>query len=293
MRVTILIDSQMRLGGGFTFIENFKKAIANQYTDYIEKADIALIPGATAVLPETIDKAKNLGCKVVLRLDGIPEDWRNSGRGWDRLLNAYKKADGVVSQSAYITNGVLDILHSATAVSKPWIEIMNGVDTDIFNTRAKPRPRNKGNYKLILNVNSRKDPNKRIETIIENFRLRKTKNPDDVLIFAGKYPSYLKNHDFGMYMFKRGKDWDYIGEIKDRHTLASTLISADYFAFPSEFDPCPNILIEAIHCGVQPLWLSMTGAVPEIINLWNTGYDFCLDNMGKQYILFFEHLCRV
>jgi len=292
MKVYLPCDSKMSLGGGWRFRENLIKGAESMVdmdiVDSLEEADISLIAGATMILPETFTKLKEHG-KVVLRLDGIPEGWRNEGmRTWGRFKHYFKESDGVVCQSEFVRKTTFNWLYSIMGNHPVMNVIMNGVDKSIFKPDGDKL--SFGCRNVVLNVNSRKDENKRIEEVIARYRFEKLKDNRLFLLLAGKYPTYLRENDFGLYDYQKGQDWDYLGMIESKEKLAELMRSCDEFWFPSFADPCPNVLIEALHCGVEACFLDGFGGSREIYNLFEGGYDFGLKNMAKKYYEFFKEV---
>ena len=112
-------------------------------------------------------------------------------------------------------------------------------------------------------------------------------NPKAFLQFAGNFPTYLKEHQFGMLDFVKGKDWDFAGIITDRNELAKIMRSHDYLAYTAFGDPCPNVLIEGLSCGLKVLWLNSYGGQKEIVDNWEK-VDWSIGRMGKEYLEIFK-----
>ena len=199
MKVFLPNDSRMGIGGGWRFRENLIKGAESvkdmEIVDSLEEADISLIAGATMILPETFTKLKEHG-KVVLRLDGVPEAWRNGGmRAWGRTKHYFIESDGVICQSDFVKQSTFRWLYDITGMDKEMAVIMNGVDTDIFKPDGDKM--DFGNRHVVLNINSRKDENKRIEEVIARYRWEKLTNKRLFLLLVGQYPTYLKENSFG------------------------------------------------------------------------------------------------
>ena len=293
MKVFLPNDSKMGIGGGWTFRENLIKGAESmvdmEIVDSLDQADISLIAGATMILPETFTKLKEQG-KVVLRLDGVPEAWRNGGmRAWGRMKHYFLKSDGVICQSEFVKRSTFSWLMNLTNKKEGIITtIMNGVDKSIFNPDGDKI--DFGNRFVVLNINSRKDENKRIEEVIARYRIEKLTRPELFLLLVGQYPTYLKENNFGLYDYQKGQDWDYMGMMKDKGRLATIMRSCDEFWFPSFGDPCPNVLIEALHCGCEMRYRSYFGGTVEIYDKHLDGYDFSLQGMSKEYYEFFSEV---
>ena len=128
MRIFLPQRNREGIGGGWTFSNNLQRTLKDKvkFIDKIEDCDIYLISGATMADRASIFKAKELKKKIILRVDGIPEDWRNRGTGWPRLRDFAKEADIIIYQTKFIQNTVGGLLKRIGYV------IYNGVDKSIF-----------------------------------------------------------------------------------------------------------------------------------------------------------------
>jgi len=293
MKVYLPNDSRISIGGAWTFKRNLEKG-ASKVDDFMvvnspEKADVSLVAGATMILPNTFEQIKNL-TKVVLRVDGVPELWRNHRHTWARFKEYFRRADGIVYQSKFIKRTTGKWLTRLCQIKSKAVVIMNGVDTTIFTPKGDKEAF--WGSKIYLNINSRKDVNKRIEEVIQFFREEKLRNPYATLILAGKYPTYLIENNFGLYDYEKGKDFVYLGMLQAPEYVAKVMRTCDYFLFPSFADPCPNVLIEALHVmGLERMkLLNFEGGVWNIVYAFKSGYDFSLENMTRRYKDFFETL---
>lgn len=274
-----------KVGGGWSFLRNFKKGLEEAgHKISSENYDLSMVCGATMVTRQQWEEAKNK--PRVLRADGIPEDFRNRGTGWSRIRDYANEANLVIYQSEFSKNTTGRLLKKDGSI------IMNGVDTSVFKPDG-PTDSKFGSPSIIYN-HFRNDPNKRFQEVIERFRQYKIDNPKSAITFIGDYPKdqvrWTEKWDFGMLDYKQDADWRYLGIIKDRKELAKKLRSAEFFAWPSFADPCPNTLIEALSCGLQPIWTNLYGSTDEIHNKFKDKYDFSLSNMIRQYIKEFEKL---
>jgi len=285
MKVYVPCQSNTKIGGGFSFVDNLKKGAKGKFqivdleTDCM---DVALIPAPTLVTRDEFKRLKKK-CPVVLRLDGIPEDWRNRGTGWPRLRDFAKEADEVIYQSAFVEDYVGRLINRLGTI------IYNGVDTKIFNKTGE-RDRKFGK-RSILYIHYRNDPNKRVDEAIARFRMEKVDDSDATMTFVGNYPKqqfhWGKTWDFGMLDLEMDKDWRYLGIITDKNTMAKVMRSHDELAFPSFADPCPNTLIEAICCGMTPIWLCDDGSSKEIDMM---DLDWSCERMADEYLEVFKRV---
>lgn len=296
MKVYLPNDSKMSMGGAWTFKRNLAKGASQiqglEITDNEEEADAILIAGATMITRDSLIKYDKQW-PTILRVDGVPEDWRNSGRGWGQLKAAYIHADAVIYQSEFSREMPGSWLANSLVGKKNTV-ILNGVDHAIFKPTGKKLSRF-GEFAL-LNVNSRKDPNKRIEEVIHLYRVAKPNRPGLTLTLVGKYPTYLRSNNFGLYDYEPGKDWQYLGIVNDPEYMAKIMRSCDMFIFPSFADSCPNTLIEflATRAEYSPAdcHTSVTGGSSEITEAFEKGYDFSLANMAAKYRNFIQEVVK-
>jgi len=281
MKIFIPNRAKQGIGGCWSFVGNLTKALADtvEFVDVLEDCDIYFIPGPTIAERDEVKKAQVLGKKIVLRCDGVPEAHRNRNTGWSRLRDYAKLADQVIYQSEFIKRTI------GRLVQRDGVVIYNGVDQSICKPDGEKYPK-KGSPS-ILHVGFRKDENKRPEEVIVRFREFKMDNSKAFLQFAGNFPTYLKEYQFGMLDFVKGKDWDYAGIITDRNELAKIMRSHDYLAYTALADPCPNVLIESLSCGLKVLWLNDYGGQKEIVDNWEK-VDWSIQRMGRQYLEIFK-----
>ena len=276
-----------KIGGGHSFTRNFAELVKDLLVNTLEECDIFFVTGATLVTRSEFEKAVDMKKKIVVRVDGVPEDWRNRGTGWSRLRDYASKANHVICQSVSISNTIGRLLNAKQCV------IYNGIDQSIFKKEGDRFP--EFGKPSILYCNFRKgEHNKRVEEAIERFRYFKLDNPKSTMTFVGNFSKQQflwngKDWDFGMLDMEKNKDWQYLGIVPERENLAKIMRSCDYIAFPSFADPCPNTLIEAMSCGCKPLWVNSYGGQANIVDEW-TNIDWSRDRMVKEYLYLFERV---
>jgi len=287
--MTDLKAIEKKIGGGPSFVRNFCKIIKSMGHEYTrcgsgQNWDVGFCPGATMTTREDWEMAKlrqrAFKKPLILRVDGIPEDWRNRGTGWSRLRDYAKEANEVIYQSCFIRDTVGKLLRRPEGKV-----IYNGIDTKVFTPKGDKFP--KFGNPSILHINYRKDPNKRWDEVITRFRYFKLKHPGAAITFVGNYPSDIVQYNFGLGMYERNKDWQYLPATANREELAKIMRSADFFAYPSFADPMPNVLIEALSCGLKPVWINDYGGQKEIVDNWDK-IDWSKERMVKDYLELFE-----
>lgn len=270
MKIHIPYISDQSIGGGYTFFRNFIKGVSF-YNGDIEVVtedspyDILFAFSPTTISGEVIQRAKSKGAKFVLRMDGVPEDNRNSGKGTRRLVEYALQADYIIYQSEFIRNTVGRILKDNGVVS-PSRVVYNGVDLDIF-TPDGDKVNFQGSPK-ILHINYRKDNNKRYEEVLAMYREYWTYNKMANLILLGRYPTEWMDYNMG---FFNGERVQRLGIQQDDQAKATFIRSCDFLFYPSYADPAPNVVLEAIACGV-PVLYNPYGGTRELVGNFVTGF---------------------
>lgn len=250
--------SSQSIGGGYTFYKNFLKSI-DKYTDHqlVDESspyDVLFAFSPTTISGEIIDRAKKNNAKFILRIDGVPEDSRNSGKGTRRLIEYSLQADAIIFQTTFIRQTVGAILRE-NGVKAPYSTIYNGVDLEIFNPEG-PKINYPGKLK-ILHINYRKDNNKRYEEVIQMYRELWTRRKDTNLLLMGRYPTEWLDFNCG---FFNGEFFQRLGIVEDEKYKAQCIRSCDVFFYPSYADPSPNVVLEAMACGVPVIYCGYGGA---------------------------------
>jgi glycosyltransferase involved in cell wall biosynthesis len=269
MKIHIPCDSNQSIGGGFTFHRNLSEALAADYPNVqlvkgADPHDILFAFSVTTVDPETISRSKVLGAKFVLRIDGVPEDSRNSGKGTRRLVEFSRMADVIIYQSQFVKR-TIGMLLRASRTEHHEVVIPNGVNLSIFSPQGE-RLLLDGNP-IILHIAYRKDPNKRYEEVVAMYREYFARKPEANLILLGRYPSEWQNYNMG---FFSGERWKRLGVMEDSEAKATAMRSCDFLFYPSFADPAPNAVLEAMACGL-PVLYQPYGGVEEMVGNGHAG----------------------
>lgn len=264
MRIHIPYISDQNIGGGYTFYKNLVQSLNTWHPDVTivqenELHDILLAFSPTTINGETIERSKAAGAKFILRMDGVPEDSRNSGRGTRRMVEYALKADYIIYQSAF-TNRTVGKLLKANGVECPHATIPNGVDTDIF-TPDGDKIAFPGDPK-ILHIHYRKDTNKRYEEVVAMYREYFSNNKNANLLLIGRYPTEWMTYNMG---FFNGERHQRLGIVTDLKAKAAMIRSCDFLFYPSFADPAPNVVLEAMACGL-PILYQPYGGVHEVVH---------------------------
>ena len=130
MKIHVANYQPDKLGGGWSFARNFAKGLG-EVSNY-DEADIYFICGPTMVSYDDVEKAKQDGKKIVLRIDNIVRNSRNRNTGMTRMKRFAELADLVVFQSEYSRE-----LLGERFLKRNGPVILNSCDTDIFNTKGR------------------------------------------------------------------------------------------------------------------------------------------------------------
>lgn len=261
------------IGGGWTFLSNLKKAIPGLITNY-DNSDTYFIPSASMVSREDVVKAKEDGKKIVLRSDNIIRNSRNRNTGMSRMKSFADMADVVIFQSEFardLLNPYLD--------AKRHTVILNSCDEKIFHPTNK-KLNGTTNY---LYIRSSTDETKNWEMARSGFQL--ANNPKKLTIIGKGFDQNMIDYNFDFY---QGEDVRYVGEVRDKDTLADFYRANDYLLYSYFQDACSNTLIEALCCGltvVNCYGMAETGGTPEILakfREYGKNYFF-LERMGEEY----------
>lgn len=304
IKIHLANESKMSIGGGWTFLQNLKESMGLinadvEFTDYAN-SDIYFITSASMITRDSIKLAKEDGKKIILRVDNIPRNSRNRNTGTTRLYDFAQLADWVVFQSEWAKQKVMPLLDSeALDIStehnsylygvddraKYFCEcnssiIMNGVNTHIFNDKVDGIDNPHKKRYLIVRFN--RDNNKRLEEALDMYSDKWLIDTDIDLFLIGQYGKELQAGYFDFFMGERYTNY---GVVTDRHQLASLYRSCDILIYPSYSDACPNVVTEALACGLE-VWHNGHGGIPEVMAC----EDITLERMGKEYYKLFKKL---
>lgn len=206
--------------------------------------------------------SKNPKAKLVHRLD---DRYRHLCKvyGYDETVKwINNRAYATVCQTEYgkslYTSGVKSIfgMEPPMQVENDTI-IFNGVDREVFNDKG-PKVSLEGKYK-ILHVATTGMPRKGLGKVLE-FAWLLRNNPEIQFYLIGRQ---IDDPVYG-YEIKKFSNVHYVGQIEDRHELASYYRGGDVLLFPTIEDCSPNVVLEAMSCGL-PVVAANSGGTPELI----------------------------
>ncbi len=307
MKIHLANQSQQGLGGGWTFMHNLRKGLELikadvEFVEEPDKADIFFISGSSMIKErELVYGAKSRGQKVVLRIDNIARNSRNSNCGTTKLYDYAQVADWVVFQSKWAKKKIEPLLNSSRdeisnefnndlyghGGTKTFDEarssvIINGVDTRIFSPDGDKTPKT-GIHTRYLIVRYNRDNNKRIEEAFDLYTEEWLENKNIELWIVGNFSRDMVVSHFDFYL---GERFNFKGVIENRTQLAGIYRSCDNLIYPSYSDACPNTVLEARACGLHVIHRGHAG-IPEVMD---EDLDISLERMAEEYYNLFKEL---
>jgi len=272
------------IGGGWTFTRNIQKALRGsiEFSHELNDCDIYFIPGLTLAERQEVLRAKELGKKIVLRVDNIPRNSRNRNTGTSRLYDFAKLADVVIYQSEWAKRWIMPFIKKDGPV------ILNGADTEIFKPEGEKISREGDPQFLYSRVST--NETKRWEKAWYDFQRIYFKNPNAHLWIVGKFSPQQIEYKFDFFGGAE-KRYRYFGIIENPEEMAKIYRSADYLLYPYYLEACSNTLIEAKLCGLEILYSGDDDESSALEILRASRQDLTLEAMGKKYLEVFKKLC--
>lgn len=248
MKAHILNYEPDRRGGGWTQARYLHEGLGGVS---LAEADTVIITGPTMASYEDVDDAKELGKKIVLRVDNAVRDSRNRGTGMSRMKAFCDVADLVIYQSNWAREFLLPFTKKDGPV------ILNGVDTSVYNDKD----RTQSTVDTYLYARSSRDEGK--QWIMAWYWF--VNNPGQLEI-VGKFSGENLQYNFDFYNDER---FVFSGEL---HSLVDAYKRNKYFLYTYLNDACSNTAIEALASGCEIIdcyGMAKTGGMPEILEAWN------------------------
>lgn len=271
MKIYLAKYEPERIGGGWSFMRNFAKAMGDDITPNYNEASIYFVSSPSMVQRDEVRKAKEDGKKVVLRLDNAVRNSRNRNTGMTRMYDIAQMADLVVYQSQWAKDYLMPF------VGKDGVVIINGVDLDLYRSRESD-----GNKVLYSRFN--RDETKNYEVARYWYSQYQRKHTDATLFIVGQFSQELRDGNFDFYMHE---DYRYLGVLSPE-SMANLYFTCDKFLYTYFNDACSNSLIEALVSGCEIVgdeYYQETGGAKEIMEhfeRYGRNY-FSLDSMGEIY----------
>lgn len=269
------------VGGGWTFLRNFRKAMRGfvQFTDRLEDADLVFIPGVTMVDRDEIERAEQLKKPIVFRMDNIPRKSRNRrNRVYDNIKRYAELAQIVVYQSEWARN-------YCAPMSGPGEVIYNGVDLEIFNQNdALVDAARKNKYLFAYHGKSEL---KMFWLAHHHFQMEARKNPDAHFTFIYNFKSELAELEDANFDFWNDEKFTYMPPQTSPEVMATLMKECKYLIYPSVSDASPNIVLEARACGMEVIYAAPAD-LAGTMELLNPNLDISLERMGREYHALFH-----
>lgn len=280
-KLHLLNESRQSLGGGWSFLRNFKAGLNRintdwELTDNWQDANAVLLPGATMATRETVKGIKANNIPFVLRVDNAPRNSRNRNSGTSRLKDFANWADYVVFQSKWAVDYLGRFLGSNVGHF-----IYNGIDTRIFNIDGIKYDF-KGDPVYLYSRYSR-DETKRWEQAWWNYQMIQRNNSEAELVIVGKFSPDLVNYKFDFFM---EESYQYLGVIDTPEEMAKIYRGCDYLLATYSNDCYSNTYLEALACGVKLLEPDISGGTSEMIR---NGVRDCSE-MVEEYLEVIDEL---
>jgi len=237
-------------GGSNTFSGLFKKWATKQgdkIVRNIEKSELAIIIAHLADEDE-LARGKKSGCRILHRLDEYFEDNESDTRRKKhaKIINLNRYADVTVFQSRFVCNNVYPHIKP-----RHYRIIHNGSDPERFYPGRETG-------KFIGHVTWGIDTKKRLDLLHDFIR----KHPREHFLLVGRHKE--SRYDFDLPNVRA------VGKVH-RWKMPKYFRMMKFLYFPSEKDPCPNTVIEAILSGI-PVCYNDDGGTSELVT-GETGFE--------------------
>lgn len=283
MRVYIPNTSKQKVGGGWTFLRNLKKALKDRvlFVDTWQECDLVLIVGVTITDPYEIIEAKKAGKAIIHRVDNVPKKSRNKRcTPHERMKELSDLSDVIIYQSEWAKEYCEPLCGDGTI-------IYNGVDIDIF---YPPKVFDK-DFKRYLFAYHGKSELKGFWTAHLIFQQKFRENKNSEFWFINDFGKDLPELQASKFDFWNGESYIHMPKMEKAEDMASIMRDCTHLIFPSVADASPNTVLEARACGLQiietaPFYMSGTR------ELLNDDLDISLERMGDEYFGVFSLLLQ-
>jgi len=264
-----------RVGGGWTFADNFVKGMGDSISGDYSEADIYFIPSPSMVQRDEVQQAKADGKKIVLRLDNAVRNSRNRNTGMTRMKDFCDMADLVIYQSDWSREYLLPF------TKKDGLVILNGVDLDLY--KALPENNIDQRQNNIFYSRFNRDETKNWEAARYWFSQYQLQHPDATLHIAGQFSDELRTGNFDFY---NNEHYQFYGVLSPQDLSNLYRISSLLYTYFN--DACSNTLIEALVSRspiVGDKYYRNTGGATQIREMYRQkGRDyFSIERMCRDY----------
>lgn len=219
-----------------------------------------LLSGSLYIPPWAISNLKDRGVSIVLNQNGVfypawyPNEWQYEN---ERMAKALLLSDHVFYQSEFCKKSADRFLG---ATPKSYEILYNGVDTQFFKP-AGERQEN-GRFRFLVSGNIGASTYYRLVNAVDALALARTQGLDIEILFAGMIPEPLKIQLRSYIANKNVQEYFVLSGEYKRRDAPHIFSHADAYLITKHNDPCPNVVLEAMACGL-PVLYSASGGVPE------------------------------
>lgn len=261
---------QIQHGGAATWIKLFKKFLVQkgyQTTHNIEGHYQVLLSMADLIPVAKVKELRRRGKKCLYRMDGPFWQYLSNPKvsaQRNRILRSLiLSSDKVVFQSNFVQKVCQELLNLKINSTV----IYNAADPGLFLPEGKKlaKPADK---KVILAGGNWGPPGLAVP-MLHNIARIAQKLADEPLEFwvFGKFPPEVLS-EVAPHSQQPNLDFKHL-KLISRADMPKFLRTADLLLYPRPNDPCPNLIIEALHCGTPIVGLR-SGSLPELLG------DSCL-----------------
>lgn len=225
--------------------------------------DILYLASGALYLPtRMIRRLKSKGIKIVLNQNGVfypawyPKDWQVENA---RMARAMDLADYVFYQSEFCKKSADKFLGTS---AKSFEVLYNAVDTNVFVPSREHISRN--NFRFLVTGHIGHSTYYRLINALDALVVARKRGLAVELYFSGILLPDLEQ-DLRRKISERDMDRYFIlsGPYSREHA-PRVFASADAYLMTKHNDPCPNVVLEAMSCGL-PILYSASGGVPELV----------------------------
>ena len=278
MKIYIPNTSKQTVGGCWTWLRNFKKAMQKydvHFVDCWEDCDVLLIAGVTITNPHEVREAKKNGKAIVHRVDNVPKKSRNKrNTPHERMKELSDLSDVIIYQSNWAKNYCKPLCGDGTV-------IYNGVDTDIFYPPKKEdKLKNHSRYLFAYHGKSELKGFWTAHYIFQQMHRTHNGQCDFHFIYDfGRDLEELKNSNFD---FWNGETFSHLPKVDDPNDMADIMRNCSALIFPSVADASPNTVLEARACGLRVIGYP-SEELSGTKELLDPNLDISLERMGEEY----------
>lgn len=276
-------DGQDAVGGGWTFLRNFKKAMANRvhFVPSWEECDVVFVTGVTMTDKEELFAASRAGKRIVLRVDNVPRKSRNRRQSpHERLREFADLADVVVYQSQWAKDYCSPLCGDGTVIH-------NGVDTEVFKPDLSKRP---GHERYLFAYHGKSEL-KGFWVAHMQFQLASRYDPKAEFWFINDFGRETQELTDANFDFWNGERFEHVERQDSPERMAYVMQQCTHLLYPSVADSAPNVVLEARACGltVEGYPDSTMSGTAELLD---PNLDIGLERMGDEYLGVFELLAN-